>query len=82
MRFVFAVMIVLHHSRYVVGDENCHFLGGSFAVEFFFLLSSHLMMGSVSRMTAPVDHSLGRENVGFLYKKVRGMWPEALIAWA
>ena len=81
LRFIFAVIIVLHHSRYVVGDENCRFLGGSFAVEFFFLLSGYLMMSSVSRMPAPADHTLGRETAGFLFKKVRGMWPEALIAW-
>ena len=81
LRFVFAVMIVLNHSRYAVGDENCPFLGCSFAAEFFFLLSGYLMMHSVSRISTPPDRQLGRETVQFLWKKVRSMWPEALIAW-
>lgn len=81
LRFIFAVMIVLNHSRYAVGDANCSFLGCSFAAEFFFLLSGYLMMHSVSRISTPPDKHLGRETVQFLRKKVRSMWPEALIAW-
>lgn len=81
LRLVFAVMIVLNHSRYAVGDENCRFLGCSFAVEFFFLLSGYLMMQTVSRKASPPDGHLGQETLGFLMKKARAMWPEALIAW-
>ena len=39
LRFLFSVIVVLHHSRYVLGDDNCYFLGGSLAVEFFFFVS-------------------------------------------
>lgn len=81
LRFVFAVMIVLNHSRYAVGDENCRFLGCSFAAEFFFLLSGYLMMHTVSRISSPPDGHLGRETRDFVLKKARSMWPEALIAW-
>ena len=38
LRFLFSVIVVLHHSRYVLGDDNCYFLGGSLAVEFFFFV--------------------------------------------
>ena len=46
LRFLFAVIVLIYHSRYVVGDEKSLFLGGSFAVEFFFLVSGYLMMAN------------------------------------
>lgn len=27
LRFVFSMIIVLHHTRYLLGDDNCLFLG-------------------------------------------------------
>ena len=44
LRFLFSVFVVLHHSRYVLGDDNCYFLGGSLAVEFFFFVSGYLLL--------------------------------------
>lgn len=44
LRFLFSVVVVLHHSRYVLGDDNCYFLGGSLAVEFFFFVSGYLLL--------------------------------------
>lgn len=44
LRFFFSVIVVLHHSRYVLGDDNCYFLGGSLAVEFFFFVSGYLLL--------------------------------------
>lgn len=44
LRFLFSVIVVLHHSRYVLGDDNCYFLGGSLAVEFFFFVSGYLLI--------------------------------------
>ena len=41
LRFLFSVIVVLHHSRYVLGDDNCYFLGGSLAVEFFFFVCAN-----------------------------------------
>lgn len=49
LRFLFAVIIVLHHSRQLLGDENCLFLGGSLGVEFFFIVSGYLMMSSIEK---------------------------------
>lgn len=49
MRFLFSVIVVLHHSRYVLGDENCYFLGGSLAVEFFFFVSGYLLLADVEK---------------------------------
>ena len=86
LRFVFAVIIMLHHSRYVLGDENCLFLGGSLAVEFFFIVSGYLMMASILRAerrqsTGVTRAALGTETYHFLLRKIRAFLPEYLIAW-
>lgn len=86
LRFVFAVIIMSHHSRYVLGDENCLFLGGSLAVEFFFIVSGYLMMASIlraeRRQSAGVTRAaLGTETYHFLLRKIRAFLPEYLIAW-
>lgn len=49
LRFLFSVIVVLHHSRYVLGDDNCYFLGGSLAVEFFFFVSGYLLLVSADK---------------------------------
>lgn len=82
LRFVFALVIMLHHSRYVLGDDHAVFIGGSLAVEFFFLVSGYLMAVSAERanqrgpMTRP-----GAETWSFLLRKCRGFLPEFWIAW-
>ena len=59
LRFLFSVIVVLHHSRYVLGDDNCYFLGGSLAVEFFFFVSGYLLLVGADKA--------GRENgAGYL----------------
>lgn len=82
LRFIFALVIMLHHSRYVLGDEKALFLGGSLAVEFFFLVSGYLMAVSVERENkrSPMNQP-GTETWAFLKRKLRGFLPEFLIAW-
>ena len=83
LRFLFSVIIVIHHSRYILGDDQCLFLGGSLAVEFFFLVSGYLMMASIDRISArkAPGQDLGRETLGFLWRKARAVYPDLLIAW-
>lgn len=79
-RFIFSIIIVLHHSRYLLGDDRCMFLGGSFAVEFFFLVSGYLMMASIEkRRDAPTE--LGRETAAYIGRKVKGLCPELFVAY-
>lgn len=83
LRFLFSLIIVIHHSRYLFGDDNCLFLGGSFAVEFFFLVSGYLMMASIenrARQSSDLS-SLGKESLGFVWNKAKSLYPEVLIAW-
>ena len=83
LRFLFAVIIVLHHSRYLVSDEKCIFLGGSLAVEFFFIVSGYLMMATIEkkRLTNSSVLMLGNETLQFILKKVKSVYPDVLIAW-
>ena len=83
LRFLFSVIIVIHHSRYILGDDQCLFLGGSLAVEFFFLVSGYLMMASIDRISArkAPGQDLGRETLDFLRRKAKAVFPDLLIAW-
>lgn len=83
LRFLFSVIIVIHHSRNFLGDERCLFLGGSFAVEFFFLVSGYLMMASIDKINARKvpGQDLGRETLDFLWRKAKSVYPDLLIAW-
>ena len=63
LRFIFAVIVVLHHSRYILGDDKCYFLGGSLAVEFFLFVSGYLLMASVER-TQQREKNVAAEDLG------------------
>ena len=85
-RFLFSVIVVLHHSRYVLGDEHCYFLGGSLAVEFFFFVSGYLLLASVEKAEKSCMANAGQDGIGtetfhFLMHKIHGFLPEFLTAW-
>ena len=86
LRCLFAVIIMLHHSRYVLGYDNSIFIGGSMAVEFFFMVSGYLMMNTVPKRCAAdrkngTKPEIGSETWQFLRHKIRAFLPEFLIAW-
>lgn len=84
LRFLFSVIVVLHHSRYVLGDDNCYFLGGSLAVEFFFFVSGYLLLvgaDKAGRKNGAVTNGIGSETLHFILHKIRSFLPEFLIAW-
>lgn len=83
LRFIFSFIIVIHHTRYLVGDDQCMFLGGSLAVEFFFIVSGYLMMASIEKKRGQYADStqLAYETQNFLIKKIRALCPELIIAY-
>lgn len=83
LRFVFAIMIMLVHSKRLIGTENCPFNGMSFAVEFFFLVSGYLMMGSIVKkmQSEPVPQRIGTETMKFIKNKIISILPEHIISW-
>ena len=80
LRFIFSIIIVFHHSRNFIGNETALFLNGSFAVEFFFILSGFLMMKSVSKMSEQPGN-LGAETFLFIKKKYLALYPDVIISW-
>ncbi len=79
LKFVFALVIVCFHAGTQVLDMKAPpFLGGAFAVEFFFIVSGYLFMASIARMpqrTLP----LGTETGNFMLRKFKGFYPEVAI---
>lgn len=94
LRLLFAFIIVLHHTRYLLGDDHCIFLGGSLSVEFFFFVSGCLMAASADRKmkaagaagktsgkTPASAEGLGTETAHFLKKKLSAVFADFLTAW-
>ena len=86
MKFVFAVIIMMHHSRYVVGYDNCVFAGGSLGVEFFFIVSGYLLCHSAEKAVIAGKcedrrTGIGTQTAQFLRHKIMGFLPEFMIAW-
>ena len=82
LRFLFSIIIVIHHSRSFLGDDISPFLGGSLAVEFFFFVSGYLMMATVEKKNqVGRPDKIGAETAGYIYKKWISVLPESLIAW-
>ena len=82
LRFLFAVIIVIHHSRSFLGDDIAPFLGGSLAVEFFFFVSGYLMMATIERKNcAGKPEYIGKETAQYVLKKWGSVLPESIISW-
>lgn len=81
LRFIFSVIIVLHHSRNFVGNETSLFLNGAFAVEFFFVLSGFLLMKSISKLQTD-SQNLGNETAQFIKKKYLSLCPDMILSWS
>lgn len=79
-RFVFSIIIVIHHTKNLLGEDQSKFLGGSLAVEFFFLVSGYLMMASIERRGKNAD-AVVLDTFRFIKKKWCGFYPEVLVAW-
>ena len=81
LKVLFTIILVFHHSRMLIGPENCWFNGGSFIVEFYFIISGYFMMNTIHkvRRTGPPT-SLVRETRGFLLKKIKGFYPEFFVS--
>ena len=80
LKILFAIIVVFNHSKNVVGSKNSIFLGGSFAVEFFFIVSGYLLMAGIQRLSAP-PASLGLETRDFMIRKFKGFCPELIFAY-
>lgn len=78
-RFIFCIVIVCIHAKNLWG-ENLVFVGGAFAVEYFFLVSGYLMMASISKLEKHPIQNLGKETTHFLLKKLQSFYPEVVLS--
>lgn len=83
MRFVFACIIVIHHSKDLILNGQNKFAGGSLGVEFFLLVSGYLMMSHIERNKSMYtdDHLIMKDTFTYIKKKLKTFYPEVFIAW-
>lgn len=74
-RFIFAVVIVFHHARYLGGGAPYALFGnaGYIGVEFFFLVSGFLLAKTALKPRSEL--SLGYETGCFMLKKIKALLP-------
>ena len=82
LKFIFALLIVLYHSKnlnYVEGGSI--FLGGVIAVEFFFIVSGYYLAKSAMRTEELYGGDLGTDTAHFMWRRICGFMPNYFIAW-
>ena len=85
LRFIFAVMIVLYHSKSFAGHSLRVITGGYIAVDFFFLLSGYYLAYAASSAPMPYDeknkiNNIGKDTFLYIYKRMKRLYPEFIIA--
>lgn len=79
LKFVFAVVIVLFHSRMLTDySENWIVVNGRAGVEFFFIVSGCLMCASAARSK---EANIGLDTFNFMKKKIARLMPNFIIAY-
>lgn len=75
LKFIFSIIIVVHHSSSMFDGVQYFFRFGSLAVEFFFIVSGYLFAVSVMKKKEPYDvNTIGSETASFIFKKIYGLW--------
>lgn len=78
LKFIFSIVIVLYHSKYIFGMEGCSlFPYGFTGVEFFFMVSGFLMVKSSKKFDAT---KLGRSTADFIINKIKTIYPHFFFA--
>lgn len=85
LKFIFAIMIVLYHSKSFSGDEPRIITGGYIAVDFFFVVSGYYLALSASAPSASPSgsghsDSVGKETFYYICRRLRRLYPEFISA--
>lgn len=80
LRFCFCVAVVLLHSGVLFSEHSKPLKYGSYAVEFFFIVSGYLMIKSIKKVEGTESTaSLGRETCAFLRHKFCPLIPYLIL---
>ena len=80
-KFIFAIVIMLFHSRHLYQSLNTSlFKGGYIVVEFFFIISGFYFIKNVIKEDYNKE-TIGKETVAFIYKKIKLFFPYVLVAY-
>lgn len=79
MKFLFALVVVLLHSRNIANTgEKTLFGAGYLGVEFFFIVSGLFMAASTLKLGR---ENLGKDTFNFMKRKICGLMPNVYVAW-
>lgn len=79
LRFLFALVVVLHHSRELADADGFYLAkSGYLAVEFFFILSGYFLMSSI--LNKGEIENIGKETRDYLCKKIKALLPNFYFA--
>lgn len=86
-KFIFCMIILIFHVGEYYGTGYVWLPQGSYAVEFFFIVSGYFMCVSANKMTLSQEagnrnQTLGKETISFILKKIKGILPAYLFAYA
>ena len=81
LKFVFAIIILFHHSVELFRGSNTYFISGYIAVEFYFMVSGYLLAKkSEHSLTDNCSKSIYDENIKAFIRKVKSFFPYILVA--
>lgn len=82
LKFIFSIVVVLHHSYLLDGVGKAHgiFLSGVSAIDFFFITAGYFMAATIVKNTKnPHTEGLGSETVLFIKKRITPIFPYVLF---
>lgn len=82
LKFVFAIIILFHHSVELFRGSNTYFISGYIAVEFYFMVSGYLLAkkSECSLTSDNCSKSIYDENIKAFIRKVKSFFPYILVA--
>lgn len=77
LRFIFCIVIVIHHSGFLASDEELFFPHGNLIADFFFMLTGYLAYSNVISHKKEANHM--SESLSYTLKKLKRVFPYAAV---
>ncbi len=82
LKFIFALMIVLYHSKAFAGQEQFVMTGGYIAVDFFFIAAGCFLAASAASPAVSGSGktaAVGKDTFDYILRRLRRFYPEFII---